>query len=64
VKRRGPMDKNRITRPTRPDARATDCEVQSSKIGVVDAAASGESGRSYLGRSALCPGFGTEVRKT
>jgi len=25
---RGPMDKNRITRPTRPDERATDREVQ------------------------------------
>jgi len=29
---RGPMDKNRITRPTRPDERATDREVHGHQV--------------------------------
>jgi hypothetical protein len=58
---RGSMDKNRITRPTRPDERANDREVQRpSRAGVIRRAC-GEGGRSYLGRSALRLGNETEA---
>src|ERR1700750_3317066 len=58
---RGSMDKNRIVRPTRPDERANDREVQGHQgSGWEIRRACGEGGRSYLGRSALRLGNETE----
>src|SRR3981189_2237314 len=57
----GLMDKNRITRPTQPDERASDREVHSHQgLGWEIRRACREGGRTYLGRSPSCPGHRTE----
>jgi len=58
---RGLMDKNRITRPTRPDERAADREVHShQRVGVVNPAGV-RWRRSVLPREICVVSFGTEI---
>src|SRR5260370_35521265 len=59
------MDKNRITRPARPDEQARGCEVQRHQgPGREIRRACGEGGRSYLGRATPCPELRTERAAT
>lgn len=57
----GPMDKNRIQRPTAPDEEANGSEVRiHQRCWWYIRWSRGEGGRTYLGRSARCHGIVTE----